>query len=124
MKNKGFTLAEILGVIVLLALISIISISQITNRINSTKSKISDAQKKIILNAAQLYVDDKKLLYEKKESNTYCIFVESLIKDEYLSSPILDESGKEIDYSTKIKATYLNGNFVFDYDPKKCEETK
>lgn len=46
MKNKGFTLAEILGVIVLLALISIISISQITNRINSTKSKISDAQKK------------------------------------------------------------------------------
>ena len=68
MKNKGFTLAEILGVIVLLALISIISISQITNRINSTKSKISDAQKKIILNAAQLYVDDKKLLYEKKEN--------------------------------------------------------
>ena len=45
MKNKGFTLAEILGVIVLLALISIISISQITNRINSTKSKISDAKK-------------------------------------------------------------------------------
>ena len=76
------------------------------------------------MNAAQLYVDDKKLLYEKKESNTYCIFVESLIKDEYLSAPILDESGKEIDYSTKIKATYSNGNFVFDYDPKKCEETK
>ncbi len=120
MNRKGFTLPEILGVIVLLSIIAIISISQITNRVNSTKGKISDAQKQLILSATKLFVDENRLEYKKEEGNVYCILVQSVIDGGYLTSPILDVEGKEIDYNTKIKASYINDKFDFEYNPSGC----
>lgn len=124
MYNKGFTLAEVLGVIVLLSLLAAISFSGITNRLNNSKQEISEAQETLILNSAELYVNENRLIYEKKEGNVYCILVESLIEQEYLSSPILDISGEEIDYKTKVKVVYLNDKFQFTYNPDECTEVK
>ena len=124
MYNKGFTLAEVLGVIVLLSLLAAISFSGITNRLNNSKQEISEAQETLILNSAELYVNENRLIYEKKAGNVYCILVESLIEQEYLSSPILDISGEEIDYKTKVKVVYLNDKFQFTYNPDECTEVK
>ncbi len=120
MNKKGFTLPEVLGVVVLLAIIAVISISQITNRVNNSKGKITDAQKELILSAAKLFVDENRLEYKKEEGNVYCILVESIVKGGYLTSPILDVSGNEIDYNTKIKASYINDKFDFEYNPSGC----
>ncbi|MCM1371282.1 MAG: type II secretion system GspH family protein [Clostridium sp.] len=124
MNNKGFTLAEILAVIILIALISVVSVSSILNRVNATKSEISDANKTLILTATQFYISDNQLKYEKKEGNIYCIYLQDLIDEELLSAPILDISGKEISTSTIIKASYLNNDFVLSYDEKDCKEIK
>ena len=45
MKNKGFTLVELLAVIVVLAIISIITIPMIGNVIEESKKKIGEASK-------------------------------------------------------------------------------
>lgn len=123
MKN-GFTLVEVIAVITIIALLGVISITTITSRINNKKSDINETQKALILTATELYVSDNKLLYSKKEGNVYCIPVELLIQDKYLSSPIVDVSGKEIDYSTIVKAYYLNANFSFEYAPENCSDVK
>lgn len=122
MKNKGFTLPEILAVIILLSVLSVISVSLITNRVNSAKGRISEAQEDLILTAAKLYVDENRLLYEKKENSKYCIPLELIIQKGYLSSPIIDLQGNEIDTNTKVKAEYLNGNFDFKYDSEDCKD--
>ena len=124
MNKKGFTLPELLGVIILISLIGIISFSKITNRINNSKDDITEAQKKIILTATDLYIDNHKLYYEEKEGNIYCVLVQALIDEDYLSYPVLDASGEEINYNTKIKASYLNGNFNLEYDEESCSEVR
>ena len=124
MKNKGFTLPEVLGVVILLSIITAVSVTQIINRINSSKGKISDAEQQLILSATQLYIDENKLLFKKIENNVYCIYVESVIQSGYLSSPIMDIDGNEIDYKTQVKAQYINGRFDLTYNPESCTENK
>lgn len=53
MKNKGFTLAEVMGVIVLLGIIALITIPSVENYVNDSKQKSYDTTVKEIVNAAK-----------------------------------------------------------------------
>ena len=85
MNKKAFTLAEILGVIVIVGLLSIIIVPNVINSIQSKKHSISDAQKEILFNAVELYMDSDKKTYTKNPGETYCISVEELQNKGYLS---------------------------------------
>ena len=61
MKNKkiirltsGFTLIELIGVIIILSLIMLLSVPLILNSIRSSKNELSDASKKILYNAINI----------------------------------------------------------------------
>ncbi|SEK50814.1 type IV pilus assembly protein PilA [Carnobacterium iners] len=54
-KEDGFTLIELLAVIAILALIVAISIPLIGNVVADSKTKTTDAQKELVIDAAQLY---------------------------------------------------------------------
>ena len=54
-KEGGFTLVELLGVIVILGLIIGISIPLIGNVINNSKEDIADNQQELVIDALQMY---------------------------------------------------------------------
>ncbi len=62
MKNKGFTLVEMIAVIVVLSIIITITIPIVVNRIESSKQKLYDVQIKEIERAAESWAGDLKYL--------------------------------------------------------------
>ena len=72
MKRKnGFTLAEILGVIVIIGLLLIIVAPILIGRIKNNQDLVNEAGNKIIYDAARQYVDENPNNYLL--GNKYCI---------------------------------------------------
>ena len=78
MKNKGFTLAELLGVIVILALISLITIPAITNSLQDYESRLCNTQLEEIVAAARTWGADNLLKLPTEEGATYTLSLETL----------------------------------------------
>ena len=62
MRRKGFTLVEILGVIVIIGLLLLLVGPAIVNRITSKKAKVSKTTERLITGASSQYV----LLFKNK----------------------------------------------------------
>ena len=60
-ENKGFTLAELLAVIIILGIITTITVPIVTNQIDKNKTKLCVTQYNNILNAARSYGADHLL---------------------------------------------------------------
>ena len=138
--KKGFTLLEMLAVIVVISILSLIILPNITGQLADKKKEISKVSQKIILSAAELYANET--------GNTYqTITINDLVEAGKLEQPIIDQkTGKEISLTKEIsidasgnacivgidgcdKITpkkYENGTAVF-YNPetgKKCESSE
>ncbi|SEO93696.1 prepilin-type N-terminal cleavage/methylation domain-containing protein [Amphibacillus marinus] len=74
--EKGFTLVELLAVIVILGIIVAIAIPAIGSIIDGAGEKADAAEVQLIIDAARLY--------EIEEGSTFPVTVESLIEDGYL----------------------------------------
>lgn len=113
MKKRGFTLVELLAVLVLIAAISLIVFPSIINYINSTKGDISKATKELIISSTKLYVSDNAKTFPQYEGYSYCTTLETLADKNYIDKPFVDSStGKELDLSN----TYVKVSYVYDYD--------
>ena len=60
LNKKGFTLVELLAVVVILLAISVVAVSSISAAIERNKAKQNDAKKEVILSYAKLYYDSHK----------------------------------------------------------------
>lgn len=109
--KKGFTLLEMLAVIIILAMLSLTVFSLVQNQLQSQKGKLSDATVKLIENAADIYVTERPNTYPKESGNFYCnVTLKTLVDSGLLKSPIKDfESGEELDLNKIVKVT-VNGN--------------
>ena len=113
MKKRGFTLVELLAVLVLIAAISLVVFPSIINYINSTKGDISKATKELIISSTKLYVSDNAKTFPQHEGYSYCTTLETLADKNYIDKPFVDSStGKELDLSN----TYVKVSYVYDYD--------
>ena len=89
MKNKkGFTLVELLAVIVILAVILIIAVPQIMKTINETKLKtMEDSAKLIATNAEKDYLSQQAINQNYSATSIPCTDVAKL-NDDYSSCSI------------------------------------
>lgn len=69
-KRKGFTLAELLAVIVILGIITSITVPIVTDQIDKYKTKVCISQYDNILNAARSYGADHLIELEKSQTIT------------------------------------------------------
>ncbi len=113
--KKGFTLVELLAVIIILGLLTIIAIPSIVGILNNEKENISDSMKNIIINASSLYIEDNSGVYPKVNNNVYCIKLESLVNGNRLSNPLKDPvTNKEIDLNKYVKVSIINDLYNYD----------
>lgn len=92
MKNNGFTLAELIGVIVVLALISLVTIPAISNTLKTNRKKLCDTQISNIVLAAKSYGADNLFSLDTIDNVT----LETLIKYGYIDDKIENPVTKEI----------------------------
>lgn len=89
MNKRGFTLAELLGVIVILGIIGTISIGVIERNIIEGRKKTCKAQEKNIIEGAKMWQIDHP-------NNYKCVTISELTSDGYLEkelkNPMTDDS--------------------------------
>lgn len=124
MNNKGFTLTEILGVIVIIALLLILIVPNIINRISNSGDDAKDTENQIIYDAADQYIKENPSEYPPGKSGRYCITIQSLVDDGKLVAPVIDvTTGEDITNLSVMVTIYSTGNT--DYELKEgaeCEE--
>lgn len=112
MNKKGFTLVEVLAVLVILSLLLILTIPSIRDALTNGKNKINEINKKQIEDAAKIIVDEV----------IYCNMTE-IAKD-----ALKDETSDEISCSN-AKTKLINGvdidlkNLELDDKSSKCSGT-
>jgi len=85
MKNKGFTLVELLITIALIGILGVISVGIIINSVDGTKNNIDEYQKELLKGTAKLYFDDNVDTSDAENGATYNICIqENLVNEGYL----------------------------------------
>ena len=127
LKNNGFTLAELLGVIIILSIISLISFSAIDKNLKEGRIKTCKAQEKNIIEGVKTWaIDDPSILptetpttktIQDLESNGYI--------EERLINPMTDNEYKDGTYVEIKKESENKYTYKLIYDEtngdKKCE---
>ena len=127
MKSRGFTLVELLAVLVLISVIAIIAVPSIINYINQSEGEIDEATKKLVFSGVELYVNQNKNDF-RAPLKQYCVTLQEIVDQKYLSDSIFDSvSGSKIDSNTFVKViNYYNVNkerYDFKYDiSNECTE--
>ena len=105
MNKKGFTLVELIAVIVVIALIATITFQLVNNRIKSSKEKLKEVQQNNIIEATKKYMLENSNL-DNDHINTICVYISTLQKEGFL------DKGKIIDPDTgkDMAETSSNGN--------------
>lgn len=120
MKNKGYTLLELLGVIVILSVLVTLVFPSVINFIkkgNDTKESITN---ELIISAAEDYINDNSSELYLTSGTEYCISVDTLIGKEYLTE-ITDTN--EL-HSKSVKVTYNNKSNYEIIDSNDCSVCK
>ena len=111
MNKKGFTLVELLGVLVLVAVILIVVVTPIVGQINSKKGEIDEATKMVLFSSATSYLDNYQTLYPKGDGNVYYISLERMMNAGELSKEYID--GENLTKETIIKVTVEDGGYQY-----------
>lgn len=126
MKQKGFTLTEMIAVVLIIALLTIIILPSILNQLQSQKDNISKASMQLIYDATELYIKERQSMYPMAAGETYCISLESLVNAGKLKNPLQDLStGKNISLNKIVKVLvneYEEGEYsLLDPQEEVCE---
>ena len=129
--KKGFTLAELIGVIVVLALISLITIPAVSKILKQNKKELCENQMRNIIEAARSYGAENIFALPSEDGDVKTITLGDLIDGGYISGNIENPVTKEIIdpdseiYITKNvkKINYeLSSDFNCDIDKETEEE--
>jgi type IV pilus assembly protein PilA len=126
MKNKGFTLVELLAVITILALLITIAVPSVTTISNKIQKKMYCSKIDFIETAAKLYGEDRRDSFSESisaDGATYTgetITVEKLITSNYLKKDqstypyITDSRDKTSDALYKMSlGVYIKSNRIY-----------
>lgn len=125
--KNGFTLIEILAVVVIIGLIFVLVIPKVANSLRNKKSDVDQTTTNIVISAAKLYVMDNTSKFERVNGNISCMPVSQLVKKGYLEGPVKNVTD-DVDITNKktVQITYNKGFTYEMVDSNDClaQETK
>lgn len=109
MNKRGFTLVELMGVIVILGIISLIAVPPIINQIKGARENNDSNNKLLIYDSAELYVEENYDLDSENYGKTYYVSLQQLVDDGKLTEPVTDvETGEEYNLKRCVSVIYLS----------------
>ena len=117
MNKKGFTLVEMLGILVVLSMIIVISVPAITGSLKRSKQEKYDNWLKSLYIAAEEYTEShRQEFYEVNAGGTSYLSIQLLLDQGYLKESVVDpESGNDITDVAIIKIT-VNSDKTLKYE--------
>ncbi len=125
MKQNGFTLIELIGVVAVLALIMVITIPQIMSTITNSNIKETESFARDLEMSAMTYVENEwnqfKIEYQNNnKSDNYCMSVSSLIEKNYIKKTEIDPSTNDVinadgKYILLTNISDNSGSYRFSY---------
>jgi len=126
MKINGFTLAELLGVIVILALISMIAVPAVTDSLQNYRNSLCDTQLREIEAAARTWGADNLYNLPDEDNETYTVSLRTLSDYGYIAAEIENPVAKDkfdLD-TTQVIITKIGKKYTYKIDDetlKTCE---
>jgi len=114
-KNQGFTLVELLGVVVVLGIIALIATPPVINQIKKSNSKINESNIRFLYGHGETYIKERIDNYTLTSGSNICIPIQNLI-----DSGEIDEKeivGEGITASKNLIYT-VNSNGNLEYEVK------
>ncbi len=118
--NKGYTLVEVLGVIIILILLTALVLPNVINSIKSSTNKSDELMEDIIISSAKLYMSDNYSDMKIDNGFTYCISLSTLVKNGYLETPIKYNNMDDVTGIKSVKVTYTNKYTYSIVDKNAC----
>ena len=119
MNKNGFTLIELIGVIVILSIIIVVGFPKIMGGLEGVENDISDANEKLIFSKTEeylnKYVDDKDpdgKNYPRTINASYCISTTTLNNQGYLSDTFVEKELENEQYFIQAK---INSKRTIEY---------
>lgn len=114
MSRKGFTLVELLGVLVILAVLALLIVPVVNKNFRESTADLEAAQIKNIKDAAKNWAADHTSSLPDTEGGTVTVTVGELQKGGYLDENLTNPKTKEkIDPYSNVIITYEDGNYVY-----------
>jgi len=126
MNKKGFTLAELLGVIVIIGLLLLLIIPLIINGTKNRENEVGEIQNEIIYEAVSEYMDLDKEKYPSIPGSIYCITIKELKEAGKLTDEvknIIKDEEYEDDYTIEVKIT-KDGTRKYSISEGECKPYK
>ena len=121
MKNKGFSLVELLAVLAILAILALVAVPITTSVIKVMREKTNEAQEKLIIKGAQLWVSQNDKLLSDEVGDVYTLYVETIQNDNYLTPKQLKDLEKSQDLNNAcVKITTEESRYSYTFQ-KECE---
>lgn len=122
MKNKGFTLTELIGVIVLLGIISLIAVPIINSTLTNSKVKAYNAQINTLEEAGKKWgVENTK--YLPVDTISCNISIAELITLGYIEDDKIIDPRDNTEMHGTIEISYIDASKTYYYDYKETADT-
>ena len=94
-SNKGFSLIELLAVIIIVGILAVVSISAVTKYINQTRRQKVVQNKKNVAIAAELYLQANRDLMPKMVGEVVYIPIKDLRNTNYIKEDVTNDKGED-----------------------------
>lgn len=117
MKSRGFTLVELLAIIIILAVIITIATLSVSKVISNSKEGLTEVQKDSLKEAANSYYLREGMARGFFEEVSYnaCVDIEYLVKNKYVKDLDMED-----DEYGSILITYKSNKYNYEYKDNKC----
>jgi len=117
--KKGFTIIELMAVIIIIAIIMMIVVINVNNNINKSKNKTYDILVNSIEKATENYITDNSDLYSNINTPGVVIYVtlQELVDAGYLEEPIKNPlTNENIILTSQVEITVIDvGNIDIEF---------
>ena len=117
MRNKGFTLVELLAVLIVLSIIMTMIIISVNSVISSSERSLSKIQKEKVEEAAEVYY----LKEGDMSKNSGCINVQALISKGYIEGSTVTDPETGLVMNGSVRITYEANQYNYNYQTNSCE---
>ncbi len=129
MNKKGFTLIELMAVLIIISIVAVITVTTVTSVLQNYSDSIYNKQLASIKSAAKVWISENALLaptgttgtcnYKStcpEEYNSITVKLKDLQDEGYIDKELKNSQTKELFDGNKIKVTITKNNQKLVYD--------